>query len=103
MFCLPEKATYWQPQTNNGFGGNDWSPPVVVDARIAFVNEEVTNPEGHIVTTSHAVYTNDAVEMGWYLFPGVSTELNPTNQPGAKRVVKKAATPSGTVLKRFLI
>ena len=100
-FNLPQTVTIWKPTTSDGFGGHSWAAPVTVPARWADVENDVTNAQGDIIRTSHAVYTEALIEVDDYVLLGASVAASPPQ--GALRIVRAKGNPSYLSLRVALI
>ena len=100
-FNLPDTITFWIPASNDGMGGKTWTAPVAIPARIALVTEEVFNPAGKSIITTHAIYTRTLLAPETYIALSEETALSPTSD--AKKVVKATYTGSMSDMARMLI
>ncbi len=93
-FSLPETITIWNKINNDGLGNFSWSEPVQAPARIAFVEEKITTPEGDIKMSKAVFYTEAIIsKVDSKVFLGSSS--SPTPIPEADDVIKMSQTPSG--------
>lgn len=78
----PQKATYWGQKKQDGFGGETWDTPVLVDCRWENYTEETLSvayrSEGETVVSNAHVFTTIPLLEGGYLFLGESTEADPS-------------------------
>lgn len=102
---LREKVTHWTA-TPDGFGGNTFGSPVVLDGRWEEGNVLTTNDEGQEIVSRAQVYLSADVSIGDYIFQGESTATDPTLLKTAHRVVDFRKTTDlrniGVVRKAFL-
>ena len=97
---LPEKITVWNIYENNsGNGDKSFEEPVTISARIAYVDDQITDRNGDSYTSTASVYfESDVVNERSIIFLGVSTCLEPDGK--TYKPVKFAQTPSGTRMKK---
>lgn len=97
---LPEKITIWNRYENNdGAGTITYDRPVVVDARIAYVESKITDKNGNSYMSKSVVYTDSGlISQNSVVYLGESDEIKPVND--ANDVRKLTSTPSGTSLKK---
>ncbi len=102
MFDLPDSITFWLPLTNNGTGGKTWSSGVVIDARVASVNEQVFTDKGKVLMAGKAVYTRFNVPVGGYI---IEAKHKDASEPvsGSQLVIKSSSNPSITDMNRMLL
>jgi hypothetical protein len=83
---FPEKITYWAQLKQDGYGGESWTAPQVINCKwedseaerlsVAYRSEAET-----IISTSH-LYTAEKLVEGAYVYRGISTEANPSRIVG---------------------
>ena len=100
-FDLPQKITFWAPTANNGTGGKTFASGIVVDARIAEVNETFFTPEGKTRQANKAVYARTAVPLGAYLIEGEHDGA--ARVEGSQLVIKSSSNVSITDMNRMLL
>jgi hypothetical protein len=98
----PQKATYWSQKKQDGYGGETWEAPVLIDCRWENYEEERLSVSyratGETVDSSAHVFTMIPLLEGGYLFLGESTEANPTRlRVGLRRayVIRKVSGTPG--------
>lgn len=89
-----QDATYWAPNGPDGFGGFDYAAPEAIKVRWQRKNEQFRDDQGVDHVSSHVVYPGKALEIGGYLYEGVSSESVPTDQDGAREIRQFAASPN---------
>lgn len=73
-----QDVTYWGPPTPNGFGGETFSgSPVTFKGRWQDNSVVVTSEDGDDYTSNAQVLVPQDLEVGGYLYKGVSTETDP--------------------------
>ncbi len=84
--------THWV-STPDGFGGNTFTAPVVLDGR--WTNKETifTDTRGQEIKSQMLVYVKTDVSIGDYLFEGESAAVDPTTLSGAHQVRGFKKTP----------
>ncbi len=81
----PQKATYWTPNVDDGRGAWSYGAPVVLDCRWEERMEEIVTSTAERVVSHTAVFTENVLEEGGYLYLGETSEPNPTVvQTGSK-------------------
>jgi hypothetical protein len=78
----PQKATYWSQKKQDGYGGETWEIPILINCRWEDYSEETLSVayrvESETVTSGAHVFTTFPLIEGGYLFLGETTEANPT-------------------------
>lgn len=82
---LKQQATHWVA-TADGFGGFNYSTPVELKCRWEKRFETFRDSQGEETTSNALVYLSADVEIGDYIFEGVSTVADPTTLVEARRV-----------------
>jgi hypothetical protein len=78
--------TYWPPAGNDGFGGSGFGSPEERKCRWQDMAVQFRDPNGEELTSGAVVYVNSPVEVGGYLFDGVSVETDPASVAGALEI-----------------
>lgn len=101
-FELIQKVTYWTPLTNNGTGGTTWVAGIVVDARVADIDDIVFTPEGKQQHATKAVYTKVIIPIGAKV---IEAEHDAVSSPvdGSQLVIKTSRNPSFTDMNRAVL
>lgn len=103
-FRTPDIVTYWLEGTKDGKGNQSWSDPVTLASFIALKSKEITDLEGNLVITSHAIYARTLLPTGTYIAIGDQTaSAIPTDSSTAKKVVMSSNTSSMSDMSRMLI
>lgn len=94
---FPQKATYWSQKKQDGFGGEEWEPPVVISCRWESITDEALSPAykvvGEAVVSRSTVYTPSPLIEGGYLYLGETTDANPSRLKGAFVIRAVMMTP----------
>jgi hypothetical protein len=75
--------TYWGNPRNDGTGGKIFDAPVQIDARWQDRVEESFDDKGAKFISRAKVFLNQDVDIGGYLYKGVSLFADPTSVEGA--------------------
>lgn len=103
-FRTPDIVTYWLEGTKGGKGNQSWDAPVVLNAFVALKSKEITDLEGNLVVTSHAIYARTLLVPGTYIALGDQTATaEPSDVSTAKKVVMSSHTSSMSDMSRMLI
>jgi hypothetical protein len=89
-----EDATYWPPGVNDGYGGLVFPSPVSIKCRWQDDNQRVTTNEGDEKVTKSVVYPDQVVEVGGWLYRGVSIAADPRSVTGAGEILSAQSTRS---------
>lgn len=94
---FPQKATYWSQTQQDGYGGEAWLSPIVIDCRWESATDEALSVaykvSGEAVVSRSVVYTPAPVIEGGYLYLGETTEANPSRLKGAFVIRAVMMTP----------
>ena len=74
-----QTATYWSAPVQSGFGGYSFGAPVQIACRWENVTERFMDATGSEAVSNAKVWTFDALDVGGYLYLGVSAATDPTN------------------------
>ena len=97
---LPETATVWKIEDNDGTGGKRFSDPVSISCRIAYRNEQTKDRNGNSFSSSAVFYTDSAdVKPGVYVYFGASADIDPASVK-SHEVRNVSRVPSGTELRK---
>lgn len=95
---FPHKATYWAQQAQDGFGGENWLDPVLIDCRWESMSLEVLSVAykaiGEETIDDSVVYTRVPLKEGGYLYLGESAATNPTTVKKAYVIRSTSVVPS---------
>lgn len=93
-----QKTTYWSQATQDGFGGETWAAPIVIDCRWEVITDEMLSiayrASGEDIVSRSVVYTPYLLEEGGYLYLGQSVEANPSRLQGAFVIRTSSIVPS---------
>lgn len=100
---LNKDITHWVP-TGDGYGGFSYSAPTVLKGRWESRVEKMVTLAGEEFVSQANIWLGISIDVGDYLFEGVSTEVDP-NVAGASRVKIKSEIPSirGSFVERKVI
>jgi len=87
-------ATYWTPGEYDGYGGRVFGTPVSVRVRWEDKVELVKDNKGEEFNARANVFVEIDVEVGGYLFHGVSPAADPTTVEGAFEIGAFEKIPS---------
>ena len=101
-FPLPQTATYWENQGNNGTGGITWGTGVKVAARIAEIDDIVYTSEGKQRHATKAFYTKVQVPNGSKIIEG-DFEGDAAPASGSQLIIKSSRNTSFTDMNRTVV
>ena len=91
---LPETITIWNPAGNDGLGGIIWSPPIYVQARIAYKQQKFTDKSGDTAVSIAVCYSKSTeLKIGSMVTFYPSGAIYPPAQANDVRALSQ--TPSG--------
>ena len=90
---LLQNASYWEPGAQDGFGGKTWSAPVVIKCRWEDKQELYIDNQGNETRSDATVYVKIDLELGGYLFKGITAALTPNAVVDAREIVDFRSTP----------
>ena len=88
-----QQITYWSNPASDGYGGNTFGTPVTLLGRWQDKQEEFTDPEGKLNTSMAVIFLSREVQVGGYLFLGVSKTVDPTSLHEAYLIKQYTNTP----------
>ncbi len=92
---LLQNVTYWSRGAPDGFGGFAFSSPVTIKGRWEQRTDLFKDPQGNEQRSSARVYVDTDVELGGYIFLGISAATNPTAEAvGAREILDFRKTPN---------
>lgn len=87
-------ATYWAATTPDGFGGFNFSAPVLLACRWQDKRDLVRNADGDEVVCMSIVYVDrQLARKGWLVLGDMTGNPNPT-PPDAQEIVALGSSPS---------
>lgn len=98
---MNESATYWRPPIRDAFDVQTFSAPVEVAVRWEYKAVMFRDPNGQEAVSNAVVYTAQQVEIGGYLFLGVSAAADPRSVVGAAEIRQIGRTMSLRATKRL--
>ena len=99
---FPQTATYWSPSGVDGFGKQTFSAPQQIDVRWQERQELFVNAEGENDVSRAAVYCNQLVEKGGYLFLGSESSMDPESVTEAFRIKALSRSPNITATRELI-
>ncbi len=85
--------TYWGSPNNDGFGGKAFADPVQIEAKWEQFTEQMYDDKGLMFVSRAKVWVGVDLDIGGYLYNGVSIVEDPTTVEGAWEI--KAFTKIG--------
>lgn len=86
--------TYWGNPRPNGSGGTVFDAPVSIQARWQERREELHDGKGHLFVSKAQVFVDVDLDVGGYLYNGVSSMTDPTVLQGAYIIRDFVKTPN---------
>lgn len=87
-FPLNQTATYWAPNTPDGYGGGTFPAPVTVTCRWEDTTEIVLDNKGVEAMARAKVFLETDLLSGGFLVLGTSTATDPRLVDGAWEIVR---------------
>jgi len=71
-----QKAIYWAPASNDGYGNKTFSAPIEIDCRFEDVTNVITDATGRERVSNSLAYVDRELETEGYLKKGRLTDLD---------------------------
>ncbi len=68
-------AVYWEPGSNDGYGGTAFSAPIEIKVRWEDTQELIIDKNGQEIVAKSLVYVDRVLNLDGYLFRGKLTDL----------------------------
>lgn len=88
-----QTATYWGSPVPNGTGGYSFDVPTTFYVRWEDRVEEFSDDRGEVQVSRAVVYVSREVEIGGYLYLGMSVVTDPTTVDGAFQIRQTLSIP----------
>ena len=90
---LNQAVTYWAVSGKDQFGQPTFAAPKTLKVRWEDRSDQIINPEGVLTRSQARLFLAQDVNEGDYFYKGSSSDTNPRNVSGARRVASFAKIP----------
>lgn len=93
---MPNKATYWPPGSNDGFGGTSYGSPITIPCRWQYQQTLFRDNQGREVVSEAVVYVGAPLKNGGMLARGEFKSATVDTSALEIRAVQESPNLSGT-------